>query len=170
MILALLFAAAVTVQSQAPPPPPPPDPKAQDAPAQEGKAPQEVPKVPKDSVGVVTAGCLKGRVFTATGRREEESATRGPNVTGLSFRVAGKKDLMKQVKEHDGHFVEVAGLVLKSAIAGPPPGARIGNTRVTIGAGRDPLGSSMRSPQGGIPVMDISSLRYIDSSCPIEIR
>jgi hypothetical protein len=77
---------------------------------------------------------------------------------------------MKQVKEHDGHFVEVGGVVLKSAIAGPPPGARIGNTRVTIGAGRDPLGASMRSPQGGIPVMDISSVRYIDSSCPIEMR
>ena len=161
MILALLLAASVTVQSQ-PPTTPPPETKPQEAP------PPEITKVPKDSVGIVTAGCLKGRVFTATGRREEESATRGPNVTGLSFRVAGKKDLMKQVKEHDGHFVEVGGLVLKSAIAGPSPGARIGNTRVTIGAGRDPLGASMHSPQGGIPVMDISSLRYIDSVCPIE--
>ena len=138
MILALLFAASVTVQSQ--PPTPPPDPPA--APT------QEVKKVPSDSVEIVTAGCLKGRVFTATGRPEEESTRRGPSIIGLSFRLSGKKEVMKQVKEHDGHFVEVNGLVLKSSIAGPAPGARIGNTRVTIGAGRDPLGSSMRSPQG----------------------
>jgi hypothetical protein len=159
MIWALLLAAVVTVQSQQPTPPP--EPKAQEP-------PQEVTEVPKDSVQIVTAGCLKGRVFTAVGRSEEESVRKGPNITGLSFRVAGKKDVMKQVKAHDGHFVEVNGLVLKSSVGGPPPGARIGNTRVTIGAGRDPLGASMRSPQGGVPVMDITALRYLESSCPIE--
>jgi hypothetical protein len=162
MIWALLLAAVVTVQSQAPAAQPPQD---------ERQPPPEVQKVPKDSVEIATAGCLKGRVFTAVGRPEEESTRKGPNVTGLSFRVAGKKDVMKQVKEHDGHFVEINGLVLKSALAGPGPGARIGNTKVTIGAGRDPLsGSSRSAPQGGVPVMDISSLRYLSPSCPIERR
>jgi hypothetical protein len=151
---ALLLAAAITLQSQTPAAQPPQEP--------------EVKKVPKDSVEIVTAGCLKGRVFTAVGRTEEESTRKGPNVTGMSFRVAGKKDVMKTVKEHDGHFVEISGLVLKSSIAGASPGARIGNTKVTIGAGRDPLGASMRSPGGGIPVMDISAVRTLAPSCPIE--
>ncbi len=163
MIRALLLAAVVTVQSQAPAAQPP-------APPQEGRpqAPPEIKKVPKDSVELLTAGCLKGRVFTSIGRREEESPVIGPNVSGFSFRVAGKKDVMKQVKQHDGHLVEVHGLVLKSALAGPGPGARIGNTRVAIGAGRDPLGASMRTPQGGLAVIDVSSLRVLELSCPIE--
>jgi hypothetical protein len=151
---ALILAAAITLQSQAPAAQPPQEP--------------EVKKVPKDSVEIVTAGCLKGRVFTAVGRAEEESTRKGPNVTGMSFRVSGKKDVMKTVKDHDGHFVEISGLVLKSSIAGPPPGARIGNTRVTVGPGRDPLTASMKTPGGGVPVMDISALRDLAPSCPIE--
>ena len=74
---------------------------------------------------------------------------------------------MDQVKEHNGHYVEITGLVLKSSITSATPGTRIGNTRVVIGApppSSDPVGMSMRSPSGGLPVMDASALRYIDAS------
>jgi hypothetical protein len=47
--------------------------------------------VPKDSVEVVTRGCLKGRVFTATPRPADEGAIRGPDVTGHRFRVRARK-------------------------------------------------------------------------------
>ena len=147
-IWALVLIAFVTTQSQQP----------------------ESKPVPKDSFEIMTAGCLKGRVFTATGPREEGSPVRGPDITGRSFRLAGKRELMDQVKEHNGHYVEITGLVLKSAVTSTTPGTRIGNTRVVIGApppSSDPAGMSMRSPSGGLPVMDASALRYIDASCPI---
>ena len=155
-IWALVLAAFLTVQSQPQPSQPPPERK----------------PVPSDSFEILASGCLKGRVFTATGRREEETPVRGPDITGHSFRLAGKGDVMKQVKEHNGHYVEVDGLIRKSAVGDSQPGARIGNTRVVIGAPRsgDPMSSSSRSPQGGVPVMDITALRYLDSTCPIDRR
>ena len=36
-----------------------------------------------------------------------------------SFRLAGKKDIMKDVKDHDGHLVDITGLVRKSALMEP---------------------------------------------------
>jgi hypothetical protein len=132
--------------------------------------PPESKPVPSDSYRIVTTGCLKGRVFTSTGPREEPGVVQGPDVTGRSFRVNGPRPVIDAVKEHNGDFVEVTGLVLKSALIGGEPGARIGNTRVVIGApppSTDPSGRSMRSPAGGLPVMDVSSVRFIDEGCPI---
>jgi hypothetical protein len=135
-------------------------------------APQEQEKkVPADSVEIASSGCLKGRVFTATGQREGENISRGPNVIGRSFRLAGPREVMDVVKKHDGHYVEVIGLVRKSALADNAPGARIGNTRVVIGGNpqrSDPTSMQARSmPQGGSVVMDASAVRYLSDTCPI---
>ena len=43
----------------------------------------------------------------------------GPIVRARSFRLAGKKDIMKDVKDHDGHLVDITGLVRKSALVEP---------------------------------------------------
>jgi hypothetical protein len=132
--------------------------------------PPESKPVPSDSFRITTTGCLKGRVFTSAGPRESPGVVaQGPDVTGRSFRLNGPKPVMKVVKEHNGHLVEVTGLVLKSALIGNAPGARIGNTRVVIGAqgaSSDPMGSA-RAPMGGIPVLDASTVQFIAESCPI---
>ena len=49
------------------------------------------------------------------------------------------------------------------------PGARIGNTRVVIGAPRsgDPMQSARAPVPEGIPVMDATSIRVLDDRCPI---
>jgi hypothetical protein len=144
-IWALVVSALVTMQSQ-----------------------QTEPKpVPKDSVEIVTAGCLKGRVFAAIGPREE-GAGRGPDVGGRSFRLAGPKPVMEEVKKQNGHYVEVAGIVLKSALMNQ--GVRVGG--VVIGGqapSSDPVGS-MRSPMGGLPVMDATAVRFLDASCPLTSK
>ena len=125
--------------------------------------------VPSDSVEIVTTGCLKGRVFTAT-QPAEENMRRGPNVTGRSFRVAGPREVMDVVKRHDGDLVQIAGLVRKNDIRDMAPGARIGNTRVVIGAPRtgDPMQSARAPIAEGIPVMDATSIRVLDDRCPIR--
>ena len=131
----------------------------------------EAKKIPDDSVEIATTGCLKGRVFTATQPRED-FMRRGPNVTGRSFRLNGPRTLMDLVKTHDGALVEIVGLVRKNDLRDNAPGARVGNTRVVIGAPRsgDPMQSARTPISEGIPVMDATSVRYLDDRCPIVLR
>ena len=58
---------------------------------------QEKPKVPKDSIELVVSGCLKGRVLAVSDVRQTDTQS-GPIVKSRSFRVAGKKDVMNEVK------------------------------------------------------------------------
>lgn len=128
---------------------------------------QETKPIPKDSVEIATQGCLKGRVFTATPRPRDENTTKGPDVTGRHFRVAGPRAVMDQVKKYDGQLVEVVGIVLKSAVAGE--GMRLGGSGVTIGApSGDPTRMNTRTtPVGGVPTMDLTAVRYLADRCPI---
>jgi hypothetical protein len=147
-LLALFLAAALPVSA-----------------AQEQPEPK---KIPKDSVEVLATGCLKGRAFTAIPPREAETQ-RGPDVSGRTFRVAGKKDLMREVKAMDGKLVQITGIVRIAALADNQPGRRIGNTRVVIGSpgGSDPLARPTQGPIVNVTVMDLTSIRFVDSVCPI---
>ena len=124
---------------------------------------QERPKVPKDSIMLVVTGCLKGRVLAVSDVRQEDTQS-GPIVKSKSFRVAGKKDLMKEVKEHDGHLVDVTGIVKKSSLI--EPGIKVGKS-VTIGGGAPVAGSGGTTPipHEYIPVLDAESVRMRASSC-----
>ena len=136
--------------------------------AVQGQEPQ--PKaVPKDSVEVLTRGCLKGRVFTATPRPADEGAIRGPDVTGRRFRVAGPKEVMALVKQHDGHLVEVDGIVRKAALGDQGLGMKIGGAKVVIGApGGDPGRMGPPTPASNVPTMDVNSIQYLADECPIK--
>ena len=129
----------------------------------------ETKKIPKDSVEIATRGCLKGRVFTATPAPEGEGVRRGPDVTGHHFRVSAPKDLMKVVKEHNGHLVEVVGLIRKSALSDSGIGMKVGGTRVVIGApGTDPDRTMYNHPVGNVNVMDLTSIGFLSNDCPID--
>ena len=124
---------------------------------------QERPRVPKDSIELVVSGCLKGRVLAVSDVRREDTQS-GPIVRARSFRLAGKKDVMKGVKEHDGHLVDVTGLVRKSALI--EPGVNVGKG-VRIGGGQPVAGSGSHPPPPTeyIPVLDVESVRLRASSC-----
>ena len=129
----------------------------------------ETKKIPKDSVEVATRGCLKGRVFTATPAPEGEGIRRGPDVTGHHFRVSAPKDLMKVVKQHNGHLVEVVGLIRKSALSDSGIGMKVGGTRVVIGApGTNPDRSMSNHPVANVNVMDLTSIGFLSNDCPID--
>jgi hypothetical protein len=126
-------------------------------------------KKPSDSTELVVTGCLKGRVFTAMDNPEEQGRImRGRNVTGRAFRVAGKRDVLDEVKRHDGHFVEVTGLVKTSDLDGRGPGMRIGGTNVTIGVTpMDPTRpTSTQQALTNVVVMDVTAVRFVAESCP----
>jgi hypothetical protein len=125
-------------------------------------------KVPNDSVEVSARGCFKGRVFAAAARTEAEGVQLGPDVGGRSFRVAAPKAVMNEVKKHNGHWVAVVGIVRKSDLSEPMLGTRIGGARVVVGQpGRDPSRSNLPTP-APVPVMDVSSVQFLDAECPIR--
>ena len=124
---------------------------------------QEKPKVPKDSIELVVSGCLKGRVLAVSDVRQTDTQS-GPIVRSRSFRVAGKKDVMNEVKENDGHLVDVTGIVKKSSLV--EPGVRVGKN-VTVNGGPPVAGSGSRPAPSTeyLPVMDVSAVRQRSSSC-----
>jgi hypothetical protein len=126
---------------------------------------QERPRIPEDSVELVVSGCLKGRVLSVSDTRQTDTQS-GPIVRAKSFRLAGKGDVMKEVKKEDGHYVEVTGIVKRSAL--DSKGIKIGK-RVAVGGG-SPVSStkSMPDPVADVAVMDISALRHRSSSCAVQ--
>jgi hypothetical protein len=121
------------------------------------------PKVPKDSLLVTVTGCLTGRVLKAADVRQEDT-TSGPVIRNHAFRVAGKKDVMKAVKDNDGQRVEVRGLIRKSALM--EPGVKYLGGRVVIGGGTMSSGtSSLPDPAENVLVLDAWSLQALGGSC-----
>jgi hypothetical protein len=133
-------------------------------------AAQETRKIPSDSVEVASQGCLKGRVFTATGQPAEEHTIKGPDITGKSFRVTGERELMDLVKRYNGQFVEVIGIVRKAALDDQGIGMRVGRgTRVVIGApGADPTRMNAPAAAPSVAAMDLVAVRLLQDSCPVQ--
>lgn len=131
---------------------------------------QEARTVPKDSVEVDARGCVKGRVFTATGQPAEERTVKGPDITGHSFRMTGKKDVMDLVKRYNGQYVEVIGIVRRASLDDQGVGMRIGRgTRVVIGApGNDPTRMNTPSAAPSVAAMDLIAIRVLQDRCPIQ--
>jgi hypothetical protein len=124
---------------------------------------EERPKVPKDSLLVTVVGCLNGRVLKASDVRQEDT-TSGPIVRGHAFRIAGKKDVMKIVKEDDGQRVEITGLIRKSSLM--EPGVKFKGGRVVVGGGTMSSGtSSLPNPADNVLVLDAWTVQALGGSC-----
>ena len=130
---------------------------------------QETRPVPNDSMAVGARGCLKGRVFTATSVIEHEGALRGPDITGRRFRINGKKEITNLVKQHNGHLVEVTGIVRKADLSGEGVGFKVGGARVVIGAqGTNPAAQNRPPAPPTIPTMDALSVVFVQDHCPFQ--
>lgn len=123
---------------------------------------EERPKVPKDSVMAVMRGCLKGRVIRAEDVRQTDASS-GVEIRSHSFRVEGKKDVITQVKEHDGDRVELTGLIKKSALI--EPGVRFKGGRVVIGGGTSGGTAQLPSPADNVVVIDTLTVTAIGGTC-----
>jgi hypothetical protein len=117
----------------------------------------------KSEVELVVRGCLKGRELSGdeiSGHEDLEKET------GIVFRLSAKGDVESQVKQHNGHAVEITGLVKKTSLV--TPGIKIGGGRVIIGAGPvagDPTRNPARNPQNRMIPMDVSSIEMVAESC-----
>jgi hypothetical protein len=119
----------------------------------------EKKRVPEDSVELTVIGCLKGRVLKTLEQRQKDVES-GPYVGERTFRLAGKKDVMKAITEHDRQLVEVVGVVRRADL--DDKGVTVG--RVAISGG-PPVANRRPDPAANVAVMDVESVRLRASSC-----
>jgi hypothetical protein len=120
---------------------------------------QEKPTVPKDSIELTVIGCLKGRVLSTVANRQRDVES-SPFVGARTFRLAGKREVMNDVKKHNNHLVEVVGIVKRSAL--DDKGVKVGPATISPGPSSP---GRMPSPAENVDVMDASSVRLRSTSC-----
>jgi hypothetical protein len=131
-------------------------------------AAQEKP-VPRDSSRISIPGCAKDRRFIVA-ERPGHMPVRSDIRPGRRFRLNGKKELLADLKKHDGTMIEVTGLVRKSDLQERGIGIAGGRVRIGGGAPRAPMGGR----GGGVgtdpiydeAIIDVESWRPLPDSCP----
>ena len=94
--------------------------------------PRDPTGIPKKGDPVMLKGCLRGGALEATDVGAEDSST--PLLSGLTFRLTGKKDLLKEMKQkHDSRLVEVRGTLKSDLQPQAGYGTNVGGMRITIG-------------------------------------
>ena len=88
---------------------------------------------------------------------------RGPNVGRRTFRLAGKKDVMDEVKKLDRRLVEIVGIVKRSSL--DDKGVKVGGVAISGGSPVAPSGSGIPTGVDNTPVMDVTSVRQRAASC-----
>jgi hypothetical protein len=125
-------------------------------------AQQETKPVPKDSVRVSLPGCTKGYVFTAVRRTIDEPGN-FEIPEGMHLRMNGPKDMMKDIKAHEGSRIEITGLMKKGQYR---EGVNVGGG-VRIMPGTSPSGGSMMAnPTAYQSQIDVEGWRQIVGDCP----
>jgi len=122
--------------------------------------------VPRDSLRISIPGCAKGSAFVV-GISPEQERTSTEVATGRRFRLAGKKDVLNEIKKREGTMVEITGLIRKSDL-GSGGGITTGGGRVRIGGG-PPVAATAdpaRTPASGNAILDVEGWRPLAESCP----
>jgi hypothetical protein len=120
---------------------------------------QERKPVPKDSVRVAIPGCTKGYVFTAGPRTLEEPGNFEIR-EGMHLRMNGPKQLLNDIKAHEGSMIELTGLMKKGQFN---DGVEIGRG-IRISPGANGVGGRM-SPVTNQIQIDVEGWRQIEGSC-----
>ena len=127
--------------------------------------PRDPTAIPKKGDPVVLKGCLRGAALEATDLGAEDSST--PLLSGLTFRLTGKKDLLKDMKQkHDGRIVEVRGTLKSDLQPQTGYGTNVGGMRITIGG---PAGGASGAREAetrrSLPVVDVSGFDGSETGC-----
>jgi len=124
-------------------------------------AAQETKPVPKNSVRVFVPGCTKGQVFTA-GRRTQDEPGSVDIPEGTHLRMNGPKQMMAEIKAHEGSMIQIVGLMKKGQYG--PEGVGIGGgVRIMPGPAN---GSPASSPNVSQIMIDVEGWRPVAGNCP----
>jgi hypothetical protein len=130
-------------------------------------AAQERP-VPKDSARISIPGCANDRRFIVAERPGHEPV-RSDIKPGRRFRLNGPKDLLKDIKAHEGSMIEVTGLVKQSDLTQRGIGMAGGRVRIGGGPPRAPMGGTTTAgTDSGYneATLDVESWRPLPDACP----
>lgn len=144
-LLALLVFAAAAAAASA---------QADDAPA----------RPPRKGDALMVKGCLSGTSLQATETSAPDSIALLAG--GLLFRLTGKKDLLRDLREkHDRRIVEVRG-TLKSDLPRPDtPSRTFGGMRIGVGAASPAAGRPDAESRRRLPVLEVKSFQGGDTVC-----
>jgi hypothetical protein len=112
---------------------------------------------------LLISGCARGRVFTVHHDPSHES--RGYRLEeGMKLRLEGAKQVLNDIKAHEGSMIEITGLMKQSDTVQPGVGVAGGRIRITpvMPSGR----SAPRDPGPPTPIVDVESYQLLNSSCP----
>lgn len=123
-------------------------------------AQQEKP-VPKDSMRISVPGCTKGVVFTVMPSPEHES--RSSVAPGRRFRLAGKKEILKEIRDREGTMIEITGLIKRGQE--DRSGVRVGGN-VRIAPGPTPGSAVGANPNFSQIILDVEGWRQLAGECP----
>jgi hypothetical protein len=133
---------------------------------------QERP-VPKDSARISIPGCASDRRFIVAQPVGHEPV-RSDIKPGRRFRLNGKKDLLNEIKAHEGSMIEVTGLIKQSDLTERGIGMAGGRVRIGGGPPRAPMGGRGGTTSVGTDsgyneaIIDVESWRQLPDSCPAQ--
>ena len=83
----------------------------------------------------------------------------------MKVRLEGGKDVLKDIKAHEGSMIEITGLMKQSEVVQPGIGVAGGRVRITP---VNPVGrpGAPRDPGPPTPVIDVESYQQLNLSCP----
>jgi hypothetical protein len=127
---------------------------------------QEPPaaKTPRKGDTIVVKGCLTGQALEATDLGSVDVT--GALSSGVTFRLTGDRNLLKQLRdEHDGKVVEVEGL-LKSDLPKESAATRkVGKMRIVIGTPAASPISQEAETKRSLPVLEVKSFDGSTVTC-----
>ena len=100
----------------------------------------------------------------------EHEPTQADIAPGRRFRLSGPKDVLADIKKHEGVLIEVTGLIRKNALKGPG-GIGVAGGRVRIGAGvpQSPTGDPSHTLTSyEQPVLDVEGWRQLGENCSLK--
>ena len=125
-----------------------------------GVAGQQEKPVPKDSIRISVPGCSKGTAFVVMESPEHESRSSVP--PGRRFRIAGKKEMLKEIKGAEGQMIEITGLIRKGQM---DTGVSVGGVRISPGPMSN-SGSVGANPGYEQIILDVEGWRPLGGDCP----
>ncbi|HVG53185.1 MAG TPA: hypothetical protein VM846_02110 [Vicinamibacterales bacterium] len=131
-------------------------------------AAQDKNSVPEDSLLVTLNGCTKDElVFTVGPRREDQPGSLEVR-PGTRFRLKGERNMLRDIRSHRRHSVQVTGLVRKIDLINDGVGFQGGQVRIKAlppvpqKPVQDPAFNPVRDQP---PILDVQSWGQITGEC-----
>lgn len=112
--------------------------------------PEGTAKIPDIGDTITVTGCIGGQTIQDLD-------------TGYTFRLKGKKALLKEIeKDHKGHSDELTGILRSSLQAGAMKSTQVGRTRISVGMSESRAGGAPREMN---PVLEVTSIVHRPAVC-----